>query len=128
MTPQFIFLYGTLRLGQGAYRTFGLDKALEHVATTTLPNATMVSLGGFPGVKLTSDGPGVVGDLFRIKDASIINRLDGYEGEGSLYIRQIITLGGGPLSDEPLNAYIYEYNHSIDGRPVVTDWVKARAA
>lgn len=129
-----IYVYGTLRRGQGACRTFGLEEHCEFVGTFEFPDAVMFGLGGFPGIHLTDQdlGPdtprGIVGDLFKVNDPALLGHLDRYEGydpmdpKHSLYLRKEIEVNGIP-------AYVYEYNHSSAGRRFITggDWVEREA-
>ena len=121
-----IFVYGTLRRGQGANRNFGMEKYAEFVKTCKLDGAAIYHLGGFPGLKF-EEGSEVVGDLYKVIEPRLMGALDGYEGyresdpAGSLYIRREIDIEG-------TKAYTYEYNHSIrDQAPRIAsgDWCQA---
>jgi gamma-glutamylcyclotransferase (GGCT)/AIG2-like uncharacterized protein YtfP len=124
-----ILVYGTLRVGQGAYSGFKLDRDTRHLGTVRVPGA-MYHLGGFPGVVLDGDLDGFWADLLEVTDADavpgVLQRLDGYEGyneeapDKSLYLRREIDLPGyGP-------AFIYEINRDMSARIRVAsgDWTK----
>ena len=121
-----IFVYGTLRRGQGANRNFGMEQHAEFVKTCKLTGAAIYHLGGFPGLKF-EDGSEVVGDLYKVTEPRLMRALDSYEGyreddpAGSLYIRREIDIEG-------TKAYTYEYNHNIrnqNTRIVSGDWFQA---
>ena len=123
-----IFVYGTLRAGHHANRSFGMDRLAKHVQTCDLFGAAIYHLGGFPGLLFT-DNPYdfVTGDLYEIKDARLLESLDSYEGyheddpERSLYIRRTIEVLGK-------KAYTYEYNGVIRDQATRIksgDWDKA---
>jgi gamma-glutamylcyclotransferase (GGCT)/AIG2-like uncharacterized protein YtfP len=92
-----LFVYGTLRKGESA----DLSKRLQvsFIGEDQI-NGDLYRLGWFPGVTLTPGQfdpslPAVHGDVFRIKDASIIPMLDAYEGYPSLFDRMETETAGG---------------------------------
>jgi gamma-glutamylcyclotransferase (GGCT)/AIG2-like uncharacterized protein YtfP len=100
--PNLIVVYGTLMRRHRAYPLLKNDS--EFVGEATLPG-TLFSLGGFPGVRLNGSGEFDC-EVHRIKPESrtvLLQNLDRYEGEGSLYHRRVVDTEFGP-------AYIYEYN------------------
>lgn len=125
-----ILVYGTLRVGQGAYRTFGLDKSTRHLGTVRIPGS-MYHLGGFPGIVLDGDLDGFFADVLEITDETavpdVLERLDAYEGyresspDNSLYLRKEIDV------PEYGRASIYEINRDMSARPRVQggDWNRA---
>ena len=136
---EFLILYGSLRFGQTDFHDLKLDEHLERVGNTEI-NGVLVDLGSYPGLILKARGR-VYGELYRIKNDSVIAQLDEFERfdrsdrrpldrtqkTGSLYIRQAIKLDDGSL------AHIYEYNGElIDGEirsgSIVKcgDWLKHR--
>lgn len=107
-TGDLIFVYGTLRSGEGN----GLDKSMlvSRVGEDKI-NGMLYHLGGFPGLIDTSaeffpDLPIVVGEVYRIRDASIIPALDAYEGYPSLYGRSEV------MSEQGRKVWVYTYNHT----------------
>lgn len=128
-----ILVYGTLRVGQGAYQTFGLNKSTTHLGQVRIPGS-MYHLGGFPGVVLDGNEEGVLCDVLEITDEAavpdVVRRLDAYEGyrehspDNSLYLRREVAAG------EFGQASIYEINRAMDGRPRIDggDWVQCDAA
>ena len=133
-----ILVYGTLRVGQGAYFGFKLDRDTRHLGTIRVPG-TMYHLGGFPGIVLDGDLEGFRADLLEITDEDavpgVLQRLDGYEGyreeapDNSLYLRREINL------PEYGTAFIYEINRDMSARirvaggdwTEVDDWNRIRA-
>lgn len=103
-----VLVYGTLRPG-------GTD--------TKLIQGRMVSLGGFPGVKLgkgAGEAPVDENEPFFVAERVMVDEeqleaLDRYEGEGSLYHRRKL----------PSGEYIYEYGYDLDGYEEVPkgDWL-----
>lgn len=97
---EFLFVYGTLRLGQSA------DLSRTGKALYVQPHkigGDLYALGWFPGVKF-NDHNEVLGDLFLIEDESITPQLDRYEGHPSLFERQIVDEFDG----KPVWAYEYK--------------------
>lgn len=124
-----ILVYGTLRVGQGAYDTFGLNKSTAHLGQVRIPGS-MWHLGGFPGVTLDGNEEGVLCDVLEITDEAaapdVISRLDSYEGyrpetpHNSLYLRKVVeTSEFGSVS-------IYEINRDVGGYSRIPggDWVE----
>lgn len=114
----FVFTYGTLRKGQGAYNRFGLDRACHFIRSTTIPGL-MFTMGTYPGIKLLKNkfqlgDPVIHGDLFEITDEYIVRRLDSYEGcderngDDGLYRRVLADTTCG------VKTWIYEINGNQD--------------
>lgn len=126
----YIFVYGTLRRGERADLNAS-QKAFDvkFVGTDSI-NGLLFNLGSYPGLKLITN-PGdefrsshdsIVGDLFKVMDASITAVLDAYEGYPVLYNRcQVETLSGK-------TAWVYTYNPEVPFDQVITsgDWRNRR--
>ena len=123
-------VYGTLRVGQGAYYSFGLDDKTTHLGQVRVPGS-IYHMGGFPGLVLDGDEEGVLCDVLEVADedavADVLYALDGYEGyrkdipANSLYLRRVVkTPEFGP-------AWVYEINCGVGGRPRIEggDWLDA---
>lgn len=130
-----LFVYGTLRHGERAdlskqAHNFGVDfVGLDRI------NGRLYHLGSFPGVKLdpTSEwdpnSPVVVGEVFRVRDTSIIALMDAYEGyrpddpTGGLYDRCKVGTNKGRT------VWVYTYNHPVieDQRIESGDWCKSKS-
>lgn len=101
-----IFTYGTLMPNDGRERV--------------KINGLMYDLGWFPGVKLTDyeGGLNFLAEVIEVNDERLkeLDRYEGYEEDNpkySLYIRR-----------HYLDGWIYEYNGSCYGRPLIQsgDW------
>lgn len=98
-----IFVYGTLKRGEGNHR---LLEGQEFVGVfKTAPKYRMFDCGWYPCLKEAfDDGISVEGELYRV-DAATLRRLDILEGISSqLYKRDSIELVG---ATEPVQAYFY---------------------
>ena len=110
----FVFVYGTLLKGRSNYARF-LAPA-DPVMRGEIKGFEMYDLGAFPGVV---KGNGTVkGEVYRVTKAEL-ERIDRLEGEGSLYVKELVTVKGYLTEDNDLSAYVYIYNHSVDGLPVI---------
>jgi gamma-glutamylcyclotransferase (GGCT)/AIG2-like uncharacterized protein YtfP len=91
----FLLLYGSLGSREPKHTELGLDKSLEYLGPREI-HGSLYDLGEFPGLVL---GPGVVvAELFKIRDLSVLLRLDPYEEydhakfEGSLFRRTTLQI------------------------------------
>lgn len=120
MSSEYLFVYGLLR-----------RKALNKMSDFLNENARFVSEATFQGkLYLIEHYPGVTeskapadrvaGDLFRLKDPSILGELDRFEGIGDgaqepwEYLREIrqVLLSNGTSG----KAWIYLYNWEVNGK------------
>ena len=123
---EFLLLYGSLGSREPMHAELGLDKALQLLGRREI-HGSLYDLGEFPGLVL---GPGrVVAELFQICDASVLLRLDKYEGydpakpEQSLFRRTALRLPryrywiANKLHGHPtIDAWVYVYNQPIGGK------------
>lgn len=101
-----IFVYGTLMSGQRANHMLS---AADYLGKFRLPDYAMYNLGRYPGIK-PLEGGCVWGEVYRVDDEAL-ERMDEYEGNGSLYHRTPVTvIGGGRL----LPVQVYVYAHGVD--------------
>lgn len=110
-----VFVYGTLRKGQG--NNGWLEDSPLVAEYTTPPIYKMVSLGAFPAVLL--GGHDIVkGELYDVSP-EVAQRLDILEGYPDLYNRRIILTEHG-------NAWMYYMRDDVKGAPVLAggDWVE----
>lgn len=123
-----IVFYGTLRIGESAYRQFALANRLRFVSTCIFVGR-LFDLGDYPGF---FHGEGfVTGDLFEADEPGLIEELDAYEGYDpgqpatSLFVRERIV-----LEAPRLEAFIYRFNGTVDGRRRISsgDWPFHRRA
>ena len=115
-----VFVYGTLMGGQGANDKL---KGSKCMGKAILREYEMFDLGGYPGIQ-PCQGGSVVGELYDVNE-EIISDLDSYEGEGSLYNREIVnvyTYGDKfdthcpSIFQTPNKAYAYIYNDQSEKR------------
>lgn len=120
-----LFVYGSLRSG---FRS----PAYEYLAKnfTLLGEACVkgryFEKGNFPVALPTTDELYIIGELYEIKNPAefswVIGQLDDYEGlnvevgEVPLYRRALVEAF---QHDNPVQAWIYWYNQSIEGMPAI---------
>lgn len=104
-----LFTYGTLR--RGLHNPYsGLVRAQGEFLRETSVAGTLYQLDGYPGfVPVPGENP-VRGDLYSIP-ASLLEDLDEYEGPAYRRVRILTDCG--------VEAWIYLYRASVDGRPVI---------
>jgi len=100
-----VFVYGTLRRGQGNHVV--LDGARFVRTARTLEGWAMLDLGAFPGV-VPGDGA-IVGELYEVSQ-HVLKRLDRLEGHPTFYHRERVQLAGGG------EALMYVLTHPEDYR------------
>jgi len=104
----------------------GLDQALQCLGLREI-RGSLYDLGEFPGLVLGSGV--VVAELFKIRDSSVLSRLDKYEEynpakpEQSLFQRTILQLPKyrSPIANKlrrnpKIDCWIYVYNQPIEGK------------
>lgn len=134
-----IFVYGTLRTGQGNY-AWALANRTTNEQRATLSGAIMHdNNGGFPFVTTIDASPAhvVVGDLMDIAPdqyEDVVNALDGLEGyhgpnyPGNMYDRVLVTVT--TETGEQVEAYTYLvasdlYERRVSRLPIIAsgDWM-----
>lgn len=103
-----VFVYGTLRRNEQAN-----DMLADSIycGKFVLKNCAMYNLGIFPGI-VENSGETVVGEVYFV-DEKTIQKLDIYEGEGSLYKRKLVNVHNG---QETMECFAYFYLKDIDNR------------
>lgn len=96
-----VFVYGTLKKGQGNHR---LLTGAEYIGKDSLKNHVIYSLGGFPGMTV-GDGQ-VQGEVYEV-DEVILGALDILEGHPRFYERREVT------TDDNRKAWTYYYHHPV---------------
>lgn len=128
---EFLLLYGSLGSRESMHAELGLDKALQRLGPREI-HGSLYDLGKYPGLVL---GPGVVvAELFKIRDLSVLLRLDEFEEydhakpEQSLFRRTTLQLPryrwriANKLRRYPMiDPWIYVYNQPIDGTDKIED-------
>lgn len=106
-----VFVYGTLRPGEGNFRL--MDGKVEILGEAQLSGASLYHLGGFPGLKLEGEGT-VTGTFCKITDGSLPARLDQLEGYPRMYDREEVQTSRG-------RAWVYIYQGGVDlGRKIAS--------
>lgn len=108
------FVYGTLMRGE---RAEVLLTGARYVGDAALRDYAVYDLGPFPGI-LPCEGGKAVGELWYVDEATL-RALDRYEGEGTLYRRERVTVETESGGTE---AYAYVYMLPVSGRPVRGRW------
>jgi gamma-glutamylcyclotransferase (GGCT)/AIG2-like uncharacterized protein YtfP len=110
-----VFVYGTLMSGQSAS---DMMNGAEYLGNAVLRDHVMYGPGSYPGI-VPRAGETVLGEVY-IVDNDTLRRLDGYEGEGSLYTRAAALTE--LVDGRKINAYVYLYNGEVSGEPVRVRW------
>jgi Uncharacterized conserved protein len=127
MKPQtlYLFVYGSLRSGfhHPAYKYISTYFELSGAAKA---KGLLYDMGEYPAALPTNENHYLTGELYRIKNEEEFNwafgQLDDYEGlhieetETPLYRRSIVDVY---FNNEIVPAWIYWYNQSIIGKPLV---------
>ena len=105
------FVYGTLMKGERAEHL--LDDA-TYVGRCQLRDYAMYHLGSYPGIQ-PCKGEVVYGELYLICD-QMVEKLDEYEVEGTLYDRKTVTVW---MDDRSVEAEAYVYKKDVTGCPLM---------
>lgn len=120
-----LFVYGSLRSGfkHPAYEY--LSSYFDFVSDARV-KGTLYDLGTYPAALPTPAEHWILGELYQLKQDQdfewAIEQLDDYEGlhveegETPLYKRDLTTVF---TPDHSTRAWIYWYNESIEGKPVI---------
>jgi gamma-glutamylcyclotransferase (GGCT)/AIG2-like uncharacterized protein YtfP len=115
MDVNYIFVYGTLMEGERAHNKLSENTFMGRYI---LPGYAMYNLGVFPGIRENAK-ESVIGEVYELS-ASQLPELDYYEGEGSLYTREVKEVFRD--CGESLLAYVYIYNSGIAAEPMRRVW------
>ena len=108
-----LFVYGTLRRGSPHPMRRALDEGAAFIGEGTVPGR-LYEIDGYPGLLPPRTAEERVrGDLFRILDPSLLDRLDDYEECSPRFpppheyrrVRRIVRLDDG----REYSAWVYEY-------------------
>lgn len=109
-----VFVYGTLMSGNSNNEMF-LSEA-KFSGDFVAEGFELYDLGNYPGI-IHSENNKVKGEIY-VVDKNILSNLDILEGEGSLYIRELIRVIND--NNESQEAYTYVYNQGISGKVKVS--------
>lgn len=117
MRVSHIAFYGSLRRGFAKHAELGLASALQFLGRRAI-EGTVVDLGAYPGLVA---GSGVVDvELYRILDATVLERIDEYEAydpadPASLFVRKAVRVprASGSGAAECL-AWVYFFNGAAE--------------
>src|SRR5579859_790866 len=101
---ELLFVYGTLRKGERAFR---MMEGSTSLGEGTIQGA-IYHLGAFPGLKLTGDSV-VVGELYEVEG---LHKFDHYEGYPIMYERKKVPVQVKGLAD-PVEAWVYTFNYPV---------------
>jgi len=117
-----VFVYGTLRSGQGNHYHLAGATFLRHARTE--PTWQMWHLGGYPCITWTWRGVPIVGEVYQVDDKTLA-RLDRLEGAPSLYHRQLIHL----LDGSTVLGYVMSHDRKWSNIEIPTgDWLDGVAS
>lgn len=113
-----VFVYGTLRVGQGNYRHLLKDKkGANYLGESTITGYKMVSLGGFPAIYHTGNKDDIIkGDVFEVDD-EVNTNLDRLEGYPNWYDKVEVE------TEDYGNAFVYTMEEAKNETPIESgDW------
>lgn len=79
---EYLFTYGTLRLNQDHPMASLLAENATLAGLAVLPNAKLFRIDWFPAMVPLKTKKCVIGDLYQLKNNSVLEKLDEYEGIG----------------------------------------------
>lgn len=112
-TGDLIAVYGLLRSGQSGFVKFDLADAFEFVEPCEI-YGQMFDMGGFPG--LFAGSGRIIGDIYRITDASVMAKLDAFEDFGHNHLINAATNVAGqhyPRLKTPMSRFITACYHIV---------------
>ena len=115
-----VFVYGTLLSGYGNWNWALKDQKLIGEAET-LPEYTMLHLGGFPGI-IEGGSTAIKGEVYEVDEERMedLDRLEGADlryPEAGMYRRETITLADG----QEVLTYIYNAREGWDNYDEVVE-------
>jgi gamma-glutamylaminecyclotransferase len=111
-----VFVYGTLKRHGGAWEYFLINQ--KFVGEATSVNKFIVLGGGFPVALYTKEEAPIRGEIYEVDDETV-ERLDGYEGEGHLFKRQLqrfLCTNGETLAAQMYFGIPEVWSHRADDR------------
>lgn len=111
ITERAVFVYGTLMRGQRAHHMLS---GARYAGKFSLKDYAMYHLGRYPGI-VSCPGETVWGELYYVSPA-MLEKMDEYEEEGSLYSRVTVRLQG---ENGSCTAQAYVYKKDVTGYPIL---------
>jgi gamma-glutamylcyclotransferase (GGCT)/AIG2-like uncharacterized protein YtfP len=121
--PDYLFVYGTLQPELAPPPLRSRLARLRRIGAGSVPGR-LYDLGRYPGAVFDAAvNQSVSGEVFELSDASLLRKLDAYEGfdaadpGGSLYVREqrAVLLADG----RRLTCWVYAYNRDPSDRPLI---------
>ena len=106
-----VFVYGTLLKGEKAHY---LLQDADYCGKFALQNCAMFDLGDFPGIKRRK-GEQVIGEVYFVTEQTL-EKLDRYEGEGTLYKRNMAQAKNESLA---VVCYAYFYLGEVGDNEII---------
>jgi gamma-glutamylaminecyclotransferase len=111
-----IFVYGTLKEGCSANHLLREAEFIGEAATH--PRYHIYDIEGFPGMVVGEDSDnGVHGEVYEVEERCVVEDLDEYEIEGSLFKREEIELNDGS------KASAYLYLHDVFAEDIIQNGI-----
>jgi gamma-glutamylcyclotransferase (GGCT)/AIG2-like uncharacterized protein YtfP len=120
-----LFVYGSLLSGFKSQAYEYISRFFNLIGKATV-KGKLYDMGEYPAAIPSSDDGFILGELYQIKNIAefswAIGQLDDYEGvtpepgEEQLYRRELSSV---TIDDKIIIAWIYWYNGSIAGKPVI---------
>ena len=107
-----VFVYGTLMKGHGNNILLENDTFLSNAL---LDGYGLYKVSSFPGI-IKHCGAAVKGEVYNISEFTL-KRLDALESEGSLYIRELVSVT--LENNQNIHAYVYVWNKAVNPQSYV---------
>lgn len=126
MSSEHLWVYGTLRYGcRNSYADF-LRRSARYLGVAAV-QARLYRIDWYPGIVLmATDNEQVAGDLFEVRDPTVLTELDRYEGSDEY--RRVKT-EAMLASGQRVQCWVYEYILPVDESQRIAsgDWLKEGA-
>lgn len=115
---QLLFVYGLLQPGHSGFQSLGLAGKVDLLGKDRL-QGRLYHLGHYPGMILGKTGI-VHGEVFAIDSADLMAHIDAYElyEPGRPRVSEYRRVEA-QLLDSGKMAWVYEYNRSVKGKPII---------
>jgi gamma-glutamylcyclotransferase (GGCT)/AIG2-like uncharacterized protein YtfP len=113
MSKIYLFVYGTLRKDFALPLKEAVAKDMEFIGTGRV-KATLYDLGAYPGA-VKEGGSEIVGDVFELRNETVLAVLDEYEGNEYRREMEAVTLSSGGI----FQAWMYWYTGITTGSMLI---------